>query len=158
MIINNRKTLIAVLAIPILVLLALTVYKATLRATGALVVLPITGYDPRDLLSGHYVTYTVEYGAPNPCIYTTDQRRTEICVDQFGVEPKTEGGCKLRIRGRCEYGRFTAGIERFYFPEKHAGALDAAVRTGTGKIGVRVGPGGDAQVQYLEVEGKRWSN
>ena len=32
---------------------------------GSEIILPISGFDPRDILSGHYLVYRIDYGIQN---------------------------------------------------------------------------------------------
>jgi len=160
MIESNRK-LIAVLVFPILALMFLTGYKSYLWNTGQEVILPITGYDPRDLLSGHYLTYRVEYGIENLCGNQNGHRKRGrdgyVCLNpkQFSFYPMDS--CTLVIKGSCDgFNRFEAGIERYYIPEDRAKPLDKDVREGKASIVVSVQPSGKAQIKDLLIDGKPW--
>lgn len=158
MIESNRK-LIAVLVFPIIALMLLTGYKSYLLNTGREVTLPITGYDPRDLLSGHYLTYRVEYGVENICKGMMGKMAMEayVCLNpkQFSFSPLNN--CLQMIRGTCRNSsRFEAGIERYYIPEEQASELDKLVRGGKASIVVSVQPSGKAQIKDLLINGKSW--
>lgn len=147
-------------AIPLLTLASWAGYRAIVANSGQLIELPIIGYDPRDLLSGHYLTYQIDYGTP-VCPDPTAVADRCVC---FTV-PKTgkasvqwQGECGLRpdcgawIEGTCENGRFTAGVERFYFSEAYTGALAVVPPEATALL--RLNGFGAGQVQALKVEGK----
>src|SRR5690349_20108829 len=54
----------------LLPILALAVWVGLLQfriISGQEVRLKITGYDPRDLLSGHYMQFRLDFGSVNPC-------------------------------------------------------------------------------------------
>ena len=53
--------MILVLLLPFIVLLGWTCWLAYETTTRFEVTLPITGYDPRDLLSGHYILYKIDW-------------------------------------------------------------------------------------------------
>ncbi|MCB1139535.1 MAG: GDYXXLXY domain-containing protein [Leptospiraceae bacterium] len=59
--------LIAALAFPILGLGGLMALKAYDQRAGIEMTLPVQGFDPRDILSGRYVTYRVDYGPEDRC-------------------------------------------------------------------------------------------
>ena len=59
--------LIAALAFPVLGLVGLMALKAYNQRSGVEMTLPVQGYDPRDILSGRYVTYRVNYGPEDRC-------------------------------------------------------------------------------------------
>lgn len=125
----NRTAIIAV-ALPLTVLGAWLARLSWIENTGTKVRLEVTGYDPRDLLAGHYLTYTVNYGPAADCPLEGVSETTAMCIclvenlDSKLHEANWSGPCDVRpeecpvfIEGRCNYGRFTADIERFYFPE-----------------------------------------
>jgi len=112
-------------------LLVIAVWVARIELVvqgGALMHLRVTGYDPRDLLAGHYLQYRFQFDEIDPC---TDSREGERCVcagesnssltisavTWGGVCAEAPQGCGALLRGRCENGRFVAGVERFYFAE-----------------------------------------
>ena len=49
------------IASPVILLAILTIGMAVLRTSLPEVTLRISGYDPRDLLSGHYIVYTIDW-------------------------------------------------------------------------------------------------
>lgn len=150
------------LALPILVLTGLALDKHWNRSQGTEIRLAIEGFDPRDLLSGHFLTYKILYDNPvcprNPKL-DAQERETFLCLRPklFSFNPRTQAdSCTLHIQGVCHLGQFTAGIERFYIPEQYAHALDLAVRNKKGEIIVNVTPSGTAQVKELLLEGRPW--
>lgn len=89
--------------------------------TNATVVLVETDpVDPRDLISGHYVTLRYKMGEPQNCpakgpVWVQLQQQGEFwrrsdCSNQ-------KGGDGLWVRGRMKDGRVQFGIERFYVNE-----------------------------------------
>lgn len=153
---QSKKMLLIALLLPILVLIALTFYKRHLLTSGVEITLPISGYDPRDLLSGHYVIYTVDYGVPNLCNQAKDIRQAYICLENKTVSYTSPKYCKIFIKGICNNGRFIAGIEKYYIPESAASHLDTEVRAKKAKIVISVKPNGQAQVKDLLIDGKSW--
>lgn len=173
--IKNPRLALAV-AFPILCLAALTTYKAVRVAMGTAVVVPITGFDPRDLLSGHFLTYRLDLGE---VCRTADAAQSDpdeasgerfVCLEAEGgrvvaahrLEPyqftvgEPTPGCVVVLRGKCEWGRFLAGVERFYVPEEHARALEDAVRSSRGAVVLSVDREGRAAVKDLLIEGRPW--
>ncbi len=170
--IGNPRLALAV-AFPILCLAALTAYKQVRLMAGTAVTIPIAGFDPRDLLSGHYLTYRLDLGPGGEAICDGEQARHPevlVCVaaDQGSMTSArrlamdelpadaTARGCTVVLRGRCEYGRFLSGAERFYVPEEHAAALDRAVRSRQGAVVLAVDRTGRAAVKDLLIDGKPW--
>ncbi|MBN2107492.1 MAG: GDYXXLXY domain-containing protein [Deltaproteobacteria bacterium] len=165
----KKYLLIAAVVFPIVVLLGLMFSKQARLAQGSQVILPIEGFDPRDLLSGHYLTYRINYGASPDCSRGQGggQKLYACLSEEFGPEDfyrarfisqddMADSDCTLFIAGRCENGRFAAGIEKFYIPEQYAAPLDRAVRTGKGKIVLKVSGSGSAVIQDLLIDGKSW--
>lgn len=124
------KAWLAVL-VPLAVMLGWAGYHAATVARGVKVRLRVEGFDPRDLLSGHYLRYRVDYGLDGICAGQAEP--TCVCLERpGGGEPARAGwtgscearpDCHLWLRGRCSSSRFEAGIERFYFPETLARPL-----------------------------------
>lgn len=56
-----NKKLIFLLILPIIILLSISIYWGIAAMIGKEVKVAIRGYDPRDLLSGHYISYTIDW-------------------------------------------------------------------------------------------------
>jgi uncharacterized membrane-anchored protein len=169
----NKKILLIALIFPIIVLFGVTVYKHVKVSTGQEIILPITGFDPRDILSGHYLTYRINYGAvTDVCAGTYEKNsRAYAClvrdvgdkenyrstIHTYSDSDEIENSdCAAIIRGRCNKGRFTADLEKFFIPEANAAPLDRAVRNRQGKIVLSVSSGGNAVIKDLLIDGKSW--
>lgn len=61
----KKVFLIIALFFPLVVLIGWTGWLGTTRGLRQEVVLPIQGYDPRDLLSGHYLSYQIDWKRAN---------------------------------------------------------------------------------------------
>ncbi|MCO5112550.1 MAG: GDYXXLXY domain-containing protein [Bdellovibrionaceae bacterium] len=154
---NNSKYLIVGILFPILVLLGMVIKHHLNIESGGKVTLKILGYDPRDLLSGHYITYRVDYeiDPAHICRMWNTNESAFICLSgnrKFTTNSKELKGCDLYLKGICKHGRFEAGIERFYIPENLAKDLDMAVRDGQGKINVTIQKNGTGMVTDLLIE------
>lgn len=159
---------IATLLLPIVVLLIYAGMKEVHLRHGFEVVFPIEGFDPRDILSGHYLTYRVDYGIITECWSDTWGDRSVhpcVCVLTSERKPKTEffGDCPARrsqcvavIQGECRNSRFESDIERFYIPENKAGVLDQVVRNKKGEIVLSVSAEGKPLLKDLLIDGKSW--
>jgi uncharacterized membrane-anchored protein len=146
--------------IPVVALAGLVIEKERRMRQGEEIVLPIVGFDPRDLLSGHYLIYQIDYGVKNLCKKVSKQSNNTLGYvllnpPEFQTYEPTPG--QIFIKGECEHGRFKAGIERFYIPQEHAKILDKAVRGRSGKIKISVFYDGRAQVKDLLISDKSWS-
>jgi uncharacterized membrane-anchored protein len=148
--INFVRGVIFAIIIPILSLASLTIYKRHILTTGEEVTLKITGYDPRDLLSGHYLTYRVEYGVDNICPRTYSNRSGFVCLSSKKFSYRWPENCKLMIQGKCDGRLFRAGIERFYISEDQAKKLDRIVRDSKASIRLSVPANGKAIVAFQD--------
>lgn len=133
----NKSTLFAV-ALPLAVLLAWETRLEWLIRSGTEVRLAVNGFDPRDLLAGHYLTYAVDFGPENLCPQsfsgTDEGQETCVCLSEnatTGVYQATWSGacdespaqCGPFVKGTCLYGMFASDINRFYFPESFQSSL-----------------------------------
>jgi len=142
------------LLFPIITLMTLTAHKRNIIMTGYEVIFPITGYDPRDLLSGDYIVYSVQYPVSSICEGAQSNQTAYICLDNMTFSFERDPSCQHYLRGVCYYSRFVAGIERFYIPESKAAVLDKQVRDGEASVVVSVSPDGRALVKDLRINGK----
>ena len=154
--IQTRKAIIFVLLFPILILAAMTLYKQSVFQSGTEVVLPISGFDPRDLLSGHYLIYRIDYGVDGICRDADPEQTGFICLDPKLFSSAPIEDCKRLIRGTCRHGRFEAGIEKFFVPETEARALEDKIRSKQASIVLALTRSGGAQVKDLLIDGQSW--
>ncbi|MDZ4084370.1 MAG: GDYXXLXY domain-containing protein [Bdellovibrionales bacterium] len=159
---SNQKKLLFAIAFPIVILLGLTLQKHSLRQTGVKKIFAISGYDPRDLLSGHYLIYAIDYGVEGVCSYNSSSHlsgdpESHICFDtNMHVGGPVPASCRVAIRGKCQGGRFLAGLERFYVPQEKALALERLIQSKKASIVVAIGEGGTSQVTDLLIDGIPW--
>lgn len=156
---NKNKFFIISLLLPILALLFLTLFKAYSLQSGIRFILPISGYDPVNPISGHYVTYRVDYGN-GVCENTSLERNATSCIclkQEEGAnhyfipycEKDLIKNCNAYLKGKCSFGRFEAGIEEYFIPEEKASSIDKIVRKGKSKIKISVTKDGKAIVEDL---------
>jgi uncharacterized membrane-anchored protein len=125
----------------------------------------VQGYDPRDLLAGHYLTYRVDYGSRITCgqfsndlDYINTQHCLCLTVDNAGVATAATGAtescaaikesCSLWLKGQCQYNdNFQAQIERFYIPEGNR--ADNITTSENAQITVRISKSGRGMVTGL---------
>jgi len=137
----KNKILPIALIIPILALVGWVASLSSAKSSGELIRLAVVGYDPRDLLAGHYLNFQVSIAPVEPCGTTPQINPLETCVC-FSKKASTGnsipeiaesywGGdcasrpadCQIFMRGSCSGSRFESGLNRFYFPEQFAGVL-----------------------------------
>ena len=156
--IQTKRALVIALIFPIVALAALTAYKKYVLSFGEEITLPISGYDPRDLLSGHYLIYQIDYGVDGICSGNSGQRTGYVCLQPKMFSFSAPEGCSKLIRGTCNYGRFEAGIEKYFVPQDKAKDLEAQVRSKTASIVLSFTHSGQAQVKDLLVDGESWKD
>lgn len=156
--INSKKVLMIALIAPIIALALLTGYKKYILSIGTEVTLPISGYDPRDLLSGHYLIYTINYGVEGICEGTSYKMEKPgyVCLNPKKFSYSWPDHCEIMIKGVCNRSRFEAGIERYYIPEEEAKKLEDLVRSKEASIVLSVPKSGKAQIKDLLINGTSW--
>ncbi|MBF0109967.1 MAG: GDYXXLXY domain-containing protein [Magnetococcales bacterium] len=164
----QKARIVIALLLPILTLGGLILHKLQVLDQGRQVRFPIEGFDPRDLLSGHYLVYRIDYGVlvcpeEDTAVMPDGPRDQEVpavlCLEpspSFHYGRLVAQDCRLKIVGSCRGRDFHAGIERFYIPEEHARSLDQAVRERKGELILRVNDAGVAVVEDLLIGGRPW--
>ena len=134
----KNRILIISLIIPWLCLLAWALALTHTRASGTDVTVAIAGYDPRDLLSGRYIAYQIDWS------------QTDCTVFPNKVCPKNEFCKEARWGRQC----------RFYVPETHADRLDKLFRQRGEKLRFTVvysyAPHKTPIAKELLINGKPW--
>lgn len=156
------------LVLPLLVPAALGV-KAHLDIKNADIYrVPIAGYDPRDMLRGHYLIFRFEWPwadnnipdenacADNPqncCVCLSGDASAPAAHLQV-CPPSPDSTCPAPIRGRLRgEGDFDIGINRYYIPETRARELEKLLRDGQMdfKLGLATRPGTKAIIEKLYI-------
>jgi uncharacterized membrane-anchored protein len=157
-VIQTKKALISVLLFPVLALAGITAYRAWVRSFGMEVTLPISGYDPRDLLSGHYLIYRIEYGVDGICPEMDQRRAGYVCLEPEKFSYGEPADCNKLISGFCTNSRFEAGIEKFFIPENKARYLERQIQSKAASVVLSLTASGNTQVKDLLVDGKSWES
>lgn len=144
------------LYVPVITLLLWLVSIQMALDTAERVVLPVEGYDPRDLLSGHYLQIRTRY--PIRTDANASGQKLFFCFDNSRLFLKKPDRCKVFIAGENRYGRFSDGVDRFYVPEDKAEPLERLLREGSRKaeIVLSVDRNGSAYATDLLFDGKSW--
>ena len=155
---NSKKIIIFFLMIPIMALASLIFYKRHILTSGEEVTLPITGYDPRDLLSGHYLVYEIQYGIDIcPKLHKKGIPpigRAYVCLRPKKFSYERPQACELMLKGHCASRQFRAGIEKYYIPETKAKEYEDLLRTKKADIVLSVLKNGHANVKDLLIDGE----
>jgi len=118
----RRRLFVAIIALDLLVFGGWIAAEETARFRGVEVLLPVEGYDPRDLLSGHYVRFrlvaereAVALGAATDD-YCLEERDGRHHVTRRRQAP---GDCALFLR-TVQRSEPRFGVERFFIDERRA--------------------------------------
>jgi hypothetical protein len=161
---NNRLLLVAVVT-PILGLLALIGRAELNLQNGREWHLPITGYDPRDLLSGHYLRYqyALDWQPPDRCGSASDGAIDGGCC--VCLSPTDEGRVPRFHNVRCDEvagclswarGGDLTGEQRFFVPAERAKELEDALRSRSARIRASITSDGVVAVDTLLLDGEPW--
>ncbi len=124
----NKRVMFAV-ALPVLVLCLLIVRAEVSVNQGESWQLRIAGYDPRDLLRGHYLRFQVDYGIPEGEQRCEDSRTCCICLEDSGARiPATSWQQCTTAKTECDSiirAEFEHSLNRFYIPEEQASRAEA---------------------------------
>ena len=143
------------LLLPIVAFAGLVVHAELLRTSGPVFRVAIAGYDPRDLLQGHYLRYRLQWPAEGTC----DDATCCMCLQISGVHTKVVCGianktCDAQLsRQMVEQGR------EFFIQEDAGPSLEQAIRRGQGAMALNVTPNGQIRVHELFIDGvphRRW--
>jgi uncharacterized membrane-anchored protein len=122
--ISVRRLLLAMALVDILVFGGWIAREETVR-TGERIALPIHGFDPRDLLSGHYVQFRLVAGRETEALERTDGS-VSVCLERGadGMHHVTHvrapaEACTF-ITGTSQPYRVDFGVDRFYVDERRA--------------------------------------
>jgi uncharacterized membrane-anchored protein len=143
------------LLLPIVAFAGLVVRAELLRASGPVFHIAIAGYDPRNLLQGHYLRYRLQWPADGSC----DGATCCLCLQTSGAHTKVECGV---VNAVCDAQLSHQMVEqgREFFIQEDAGpALEQAIRRGQGTMVLNVTPNGQVRVHALLIDGvphRRW--
>ena len=127
---SNKYGKLLLVMLPVLMLLCWVGFLSLDRHSGQEVVVRIGGYDPRSVLSGHYIEYQIDWD------------NTDCFQFEDNVCPKKDF---MRIMSYHDFGWGRGPRGRFYVSEKSAEALDKAVRNSDNK----------AEIVYSYKKGRR---
>lgn len=140
----HRKVLAAALVVPFVALMGWLLLLTHQRETGAEVTVAVEGYDPRDLLSGHYIQYEIHWGRTNCAQFDKG-----ICPQDDFCNGEALWGYQPRTRS-C----------RFYVPEQNAGTLDRLLALNDAQASFEVvysyHPGKKPLAKKLLINGQDW--
>jgi uncharacterized membrane-anchored protein len=168
---------IAALALPVLALAALVGQQEQLRANARILSVPLTGFDPRDLLRGHYIRAQLDWDWERaPAVNEYEAVDGALCVLEETPKPRvrflagwksgdrTDADCRLVIAGHARApSRFSPGQLdngdggiQFYVSEARASELEKLMRERAGALtaDLAVRADGGAAIKGLRVDGE----
>lgn len=169
----NRDTLkILALALPVMVMAVLVGVHNYNRENGTLWRIPVTGYDPRDLLRGHYLTFRYDWNWNEASTQMCIGEECALCIQETtSYNPKVSivplekaRQCEGFIQGYSygpgafEIGAVEGyGLQRYYIPESEAERLERILWQGTQNshkfdIGLRVSRTGQAFIEGMYID------
>jgi GDYXXLXY protein len=129
----------------------------------------MTGYDPRDLLSGHYLQYAydLDWQGESSCgeLGTNGQplgldAACCVCLTSRGEdEPPAARQVVCEAARSCDGWLHSASLtppRRYFVPEERASALEAALRQSQASLDVSASPDGEPALGELYLDGRPW--
>lgn len=152
----KRNSLTVSLALPILGLFGLMLYKKDIYEHGRVFRVAIQGYDPRSLISGNYLLFRYKLDIPELCVKESDNLPAFVCLETMTVSGVEDEKCRSTLRGHCMGGSFRTGRERFYIPEEMAPDLERRIREGQAEVDLSIIEGRDEVIKDLLIDGNSW--
>lgn len=169
---SRARLLIAALALPLLALAASTWSAARTAQASSLWVLPVEGFDPRDILRGHYIQVRYRLPADVASILVAGgwlclTGAPEAPVIGAAARDEDSGSCAARARLLPDHDGFAAPwgsgtaaalTGRLYIPEADAALLTQLLldRTRPASMQVRITGAGKLIPVDLLIDGKPW--
>jgi hypothetical protein len=126
-----RAARLAAFALPLAGLAALWGWSDHLSRQGTDWLVPVAGYDPRDLLRGHYVQFSYDWPGVGAVPRGFDDPLAELCL--HGAAPRLESVSRPAPGSRCEHlaraadadGSYPMGLSmgRVYIPQTRSAEL-----------------------------------
>ena len=158
-----NKKLLMVVMIPF-VLLCLLIARAEYHInTGTQWDFKITGYDPRDLLRGHYLRFRIAYDWQESRKDCVEDRGCAYCLtNNVGEQaPKVQiidTHFAKQCDGFMQYGELQEPLNRFYIPETQAKLAEDLLRQAridnTAYLRLSINKAGIARIVDLLIDGR----
>ena len=154
------------LALPVLGIALLIARAEVVVRSGDPLLVPITGYDPRDLLEGHYLAFRYDWDLAKDGSCWGDA--CCLCVEPALPASGSDAASDPRPRARVVNCGEAAGCSqrvrtgargpptRYYVPEDQALALERLVRERRAAVMLSVRRDGRAVIKELYLDGKPW--
>ncbi len=157
----NKKILLAVM-LPFILLCLLIARAEYHLSMGTQWDFAITGYDPRDLLRGHYLRFRVAYDwqeSKNEC---SGGMGCSYCLTNVGKQaPKVQivdTAIAKQCGGFMQYDDLQEPLNRFYIPETHARLAEDLLRQAridnTAYLRLSINKKGEPRIVDLLIDGQ----
>ncbi|EPG66556.1 GDYXXLXY protein [Leptospira wolffii] len=174
---NRFYASIIAFLVPIAVLASMVIDREMDLRRGKILILPISGYDPRDLLSGQYIRFRVEgefsergcqtaetasadpTEIPKPkkskresCVCFQDREPSAyetISIPDCNPESLKDSGCWTYVRGECNGDYFDFPYHKYFVPEASAKEFEDRLRTPGAKIQLRMDESGNGIIEKI---------
>ena len=140
-----RTRLVLAVVLPLVVIAIGIVDAERHLATARRWVFDVAGYDPRDLLHGHYLLYNVALDEGPPIEECPDDEEGVccLCLDDRGdqVPPHARRATCATARGQCAavlQTRYLATLRRYYIAEADADRLTRSFQEAAGRRQARL--------------------
>lgn len=159
-----RNLLIVALLLPLAVI-GIGIGRAEHHvANSRLWLFDVNGYDPRDLLRGHYIQFRLDLHEMPPRETCDDDSGAAccLCLTMLSADapPQVERATCETARTLCDGAlqtRFLSQLNRYYIPEQDAWKLEqdfqAAAQSGSARLRVAINKEGEPQIDGLLVNG-----
>lgn len=147
-------------------LLMLTLQAELRSRSGKAWLLPIKGYDPRDIVHGHYLRYRFELDWAEEGRHSCGAEGRHLDPNCCVCLESTVSGVPIAVRVPCETrprcDSWIRGSElepplRYLVPEAEASALERALRQHDAELEVRTLPDGTLSIGELLLDGRPWN-
>lgn len=166
---RDSRWLQVAVVVPMLGLLVLVARAEVLLRSGASFRVAIQGYDPRDLLHGHFLQYAFGFewrgestcGALSGSVPIGLDASCCICltsdVDATALAEARQVACDQveACDGWLRAGPLAPPL-RYFVPERQALQLEEALRERSASLSVSCGPGGEPAIGELYLDGRPW--
>jgi uncharacterized membrane-anchored protein len=156
-----NKNLLMIVMIPFILLCLLIARAEYHLSTGKQWDIAITGYDPRDLLRGHYLRFRLAYDWQEPKKQCATKSCSYCLTDVGELAPKVqiiETQLAKQCDGFMQYGDLKTPLNRFYIPETQARFAEDLLRQArvdkTAYLRVSVDKKGVPQIVDLLIDGR----
>lgn len=158
----NNKKLLMVVMIPF-ILLCLLIARAEYHLnTGAQWDFAITGYDPRDLLRGHYLRFRVAYDWQEPQNECQDAISCSYCLSNVGHQAPKVQIIPTHLAKQCDgfmqYDDLQTPLNRFYIAETQAQLAEDILRQAridnTAYLRLSINKNGTPRIVDLLIDGQ----